>query len=59
MPIPTAPEKQDINMEANIHNRRQSLQYKVELCYGEDCKNRRVTERTAFQKCFPKRIPIV
>lgn len=41
IPIPTAPGKQDINIEVTINNHKQSLHYKVELFYWEDCQNPR------------------
>lgn len=39
IPIPTSSEKQDINIEVSINNQKQSLHYKVELFYWDDCKN--------------------
>jgi hypothetical protein len=39
IPIPTAPGKQDINIEVTINNQKQFLHYKVELFYWDDCQN--------------------
>jgi hypothetical protein len=39
IPIPTGSEKQDINIEVTINNQKQSLHYKVELFYWDDCQN--------------------
>jgi hypothetical protein len=39
IPIPTALGKQDINIEVTINNQKQSLHYKVELFYWDDCQN--------------------
>ncbi|MBD3630821.1 hypothetical protein [Cyclobacterium sp.] len=39
IPIPMAPGKQDINIEVTINNQKQSLHYKVELFYWDDCQN--------------------
>jgi hypothetical protein len=39
IPIPTAPGKQDINIEVTINNQKQSFHYKVELFYWDDCQN--------------------
>jgi hypothetical protein len=39
IPIPTAPGKQDINIEVTINNQKHSLHYKVELFYWDDCQN--------------------
>jgi len=41
IPIPKAPGKQDINIEVTINNQKQSLHYKVELFYWDDCQNPR------------------
>jgi hypothetical protein len=39
IPIPTFAGKQDIQVEVIINNQKQSLHYKVELFYWEDCSN--------------------
>jgi hypothetical protein len=39
IPIPSFPGKQDINIEVTINNQKQSLHYKVELFYWDDCQN--------------------
>lgn len=39
IPIPTGNGKQDINIEVTINNQKQSLHYKVELFYWDDCQN--------------------
>lgn len=39
IPIPTGSGKQDINIEVTINNQKQSLHYKVELFYWDDCQN--------------------
>jgi hypothetical protein len=39
IPIPTAPGKQDIQIEVTINNQKQALHYKVELFYWDDCQN--------------------
>jgi hypothetical protein len=39
IPIPTIAGKQDIKVEVTINNQKQSLHYKVELFYWEDCSN--------------------
>jgi hypothetical protein len=39
IPIPTFPGKQDIEIQVVIHNEVQSLHYKVELFYWDDCVN--------------------
>lgn len=39
IPIPTGTGKQDINIEVTINNQRQSLHYKVELFFWDECQN--------------------
>lgn len=39
IPIPTVTAKQDINIEVTINNQKQSLHYKVELFFWDECQN--------------------
>jgi hypothetical protein len=39
IPIPLGPGKQDINIEVTVNNQKQSLHYKVELFYWDECEN--------------------
>lgn len=39
IPIPTFTDKQDILIEVTVNNEKQSLHYKVEIFYWEDCNN--------------------
>lgn len=39
IPIPRETGKQDIQIEVTVNNQKQSLHYKVELFYWDDCKN--------------------
>jgi hypothetical protein len=39
IPIPTFPGKQDIEIQVIINNEKQSLHYKVELFYWDECQD--------------------
>ncbi|WP_026955540.1 hypothetical protein [Algoriphagus vanfongensis] len=39
IPIPQEPGRQDIQIDVTVNNQKQSLHYKVELFYWDECKN--------------------
>jgi len=55
IPIPNVSGKHDIKIEVTINNQTQSLHYKIELFYWDDCQNPRLT---VFPKSSPTLIPI-
>ena len=48
IPIPNVSGKHDIKIEVTINNQTQSLHYKIELFYWDDCQN---PQLTVFPRC--------